>query len=153
MLAVAAIVAATIAGVLYWLGTAPPPGPAAPRTMAPAGAQYAAEVAWLAAHPARVAKGDQAGILVAESNPAYHCWGADVGEPPCRTWHGVVVLPDGRLESLSSGRGRDAAAALVRVGNEIAFPAAADVAIRGVGDWAGWPPNVFVLVRQAVSVP
>jgi len=153
VLAVAGIAGAAITGVLYWQGIAPPPRPASPKRLSAAGAQYAAEVAWLAAHPARVPASDQAGILVASSSPAYRCWGADVGLAPCRTWHGTVVLASGQMETLSSGKGRDAAAALVHVGDEVEFPASVSVAIRGVGDWAGWPPDISVIVRRAVSVP
>ena len=143
-----AIAAGALAAVMTGCGQGQfwgPPTPPPARHRTPAGTAWAAETAYLAAHPVRPAAGMQAGILVRESSPGYVCAGW------CRTWHGTVVIPGGWIVQVTSDQGDDGMAQLAAVGDEIEFPAP-DVPVDAPGDDGNDAP-AEVLVAGAVSMP
>src|SRR6266702_8263959 len=95
--------------------------PAAPpplRLRVPAGPGWSAETAYLRAHPVAAPKGMQAGILVRSSSmDALDACGLGLG-----TWDGIVVIPGGWTESLSSSSGDYWMASLASPGDLIEFP-------------------------------
>jgi len=125
----------------FWGPPAPPPA----RAKLMAGPACHAEVAYLAAHPARVPAGMQAGILVRSVSPGWASQNLNGGG-----WTGTVIIPGGWLEQLSSDSGDDGMAQLASVGDEIEFPAP-DVPVDAPSDDGNDTP-AKVLVYGAVQV-
>ena len=108
------------------------------RPSLPAGQAYAADARYLAAHPQRTRKGMTYGILVRESSPNALSQQLSGG-----AWRGVVVIPGGRIEHLSSDEGDNGMATLASPGDLIAFPVGGPVDAPG-DDGDGTPARVIL---------
>jgi hypothetical protein len=123
-----------------------PPAPPPPRPRILAGPGWAPEVAYLKAHPVRVPKGMQVGILVSASSPSAISQNLNGG-----SWSGVAVVPGGWTVSLSSDEGDNGMGALVSPGDLFEFPAA-NLPVDAPGDDGNDAPAVL-LERAVVSIP
>ena len=115
------------------------------RPSIPAGQVYARYARAVAEHPERARKGMTYGILVQGHSGGYVCLSVY-----CHTWSGIVVVPGGRIEHLTSDEGDDGMAQLVSPGDLFEFPSAGPV---DAPSDDGGTLAVRVLIAGAVSVP
>jgi hypothetical protein len=115
------------------------------RPSIPVGHGYANAVRYLASHSQRDHKGMISGILVGEASPAWASQNLNGG-----AWRGVIVVPGGRVERVSSDAGDNGMAAYASIGDMISFPASGPVDAPSDN---GYGKPARVLVAGAVNVP
>jgi hypothetical protein len=128
-----------------WNG-APTPAPA-PRPKMVAGAGWAPEVTYLRAHPVRVPKNEQVGILVRSNSPS--SWDADATGS---SWTGVVVIPGGWTEDLFSDPGDIGMGSYVYPGDLFSFPED-NVTVDAPSDGAPNSNTAHLIQQQVVNIP
>lgn len=142
---IALVLTAAAALLLAACSQAAPPTP--PRPSVTAGPGWAAETAYLAAHPVTTPAGMIAGILVSATSPGWASQNLNGG-----AWTGIVVIAGGRTEQLTSDDGDNGMASYVQPGDLFQFPTA-NVPVDAPGDEVVDGSVATLLVRGVVTRP